>query len=1008
MAPDAPAEPRLTPAQRRAVEHPLAPLLVIAGAGTGKTHMLVQRIAYLISHRDAPAESILALTFTEKAAAELHQRIHRLSGADQTIAATTFHAFCYQVVLEFLPEYRPRRLMRDGDGLFLLREHFDELDSLQSQLFRRQPYQAMQAMQRFFDRLRDELIQPEQFPELIERTAADLSNRDSQEPAETEEVLAQLRDHSAVFARFQDWKAQEGLIDYSDMVYACWNLLNSDLEVQGEIQKRYSTVFIDEFQDNNYALNRVVELIVRPHQSITAVGDEDQSIYRFRGASAHNFPDFKRLYGGHRQYAEVLLTENFRSTQPILDLANAVMAGSPGRTPKNLAAQQSPPEAPLPRLLVGSLADQVALLSAEIAGQLQAGRAPGDVAVLVRTNSQAAKVVAGLTAADLPITYVSVPFFEIPAIRTARAWLGAVARSAIEPQALYRILAGDSGRVDSATYQAALSGAEAAGGSGGDRPATRELSARLKTLQDRQNGVNLPRIVRNILVESDLYRRHERRGFYSDRLAIDNLSLLMDLANTFSHRYRDAPLGRFVSYLDVMARAGKVETRIPPIQLPGGAIQVMTVHRAKGLEFPLVFMPFMQSGSFPLAHKPSALIATPPATWLPWEQDEIADEKEAHLEEERRLFYVGITRAREELVILCKPKGRAPFIRNLADNLMAEESPALDTREPDSTGENLRSDLQRRLARELGRKSYLKAHELVDAMRLVDEYEAGAGPDFSQHPLADELRQALAPGSPAAPASGGRGPLRLSATSLDTYEGCPLKYRYTYMDKIPRVEESAEATFGKIVHAALEQLHRPGGPGFDQSPEDLIEAAWETAGFAFSQQERQYRQDAQAALTTYIARWQDAPPPVLAVEHPFSFDIGSISLSGRIDRVDLDDEGRLQLVDYKTGKRRSNAEARRAPQLALYALYVQAAGAIAGQTITADIGEVDLTYYYIMSDQPELTIRFSAAELATFKGRIEDVARHIRSGDFPFHKDFGCNYCDYKDLICPAWERPNI
>ena len=986
----------------------MAPLLIIAGAGTGKTHTLVHRIVHLISRQGAPAESILALTFTEKAAAELQQRIHRLSGPDHTIGATTFHAFCYQVVLEFLPEYRSRRLMREGDGLFLLREHFGELDDLQSQLFRRQPYGAMQAMQQFFDRLRDELIQPEQFPELLERTAAELSEREPQNTDEAGELMAQLRDHSAVFARFQEWKAQEGLFDYSDMVYACWNLLNSDQEVQGEIQKRYSTVFVDEFQDNNHALNRIVELIVRPHQSITAVGDEDQSIYRFRGASAHNFPDFKRLYGGHQHYAEVLLTENFRSTQPILDLANAVMAGSPGRTPKNLAAVQSPPDAPLPRLLVGSSADQVALLSAEIAARLKAGRMPSDVAVLVRTNNQAAKVVAGLTAADLPITYVSVPFFEIPAIRTARAWLGAAARSAIEPQALYRLLAGDSGLVDSATYQAALTGANGGNGPVGGGKANRELSARLRALQDRKNGANLPRIVRDILVASNLYRRHEQRGYYSDRLAIDNLSLLMDLAKTFSHRYRDAGLGRFVSYLDVMARAGKVETRIPPIQLPGGAIQVMTVHRAKGLEFPLVFIPFMQSGSFPLAHRTSALLSTPPPTWLLREQDDTADEKQAHLEEERRLFYVGITRAREELVILCKPKGRAPFIRNLGPDLMAEESPALDDQEPVRSGENLRSDLQRRLARELARKSYLKAHELVEAMRLVDEYEAGAGPDFSQHPLADELRQALAPGSPAAPASGGRGSLRLSATSLDTYEDCPLKYRYTYLDKIPRVEESPEASFGKIIHAALEQLHRPGGPGFDQSPEDLIEGAWEPAGFAFSQQERQYRQDAQDALAAYIARWQDAPPPVLAVEHPFSIDIGSISLSGRIDRVDLDDEGHLQLVDYKTGKRRSNAEARRAPQLALYALYVQEAGAIAGQAITPEIGDVDLTYYYIMSEQPELTIRFTAEELATFKSRIEEVARRIRSGDFPTNKSFMCDYCDYKDLICPAWERPNI
>ncbi|MFB0515270.1 MAG: UvrD-helicase domain-containing protein, partial [Candidatus Neomarinimicrobiota bacterium] len=806
-----------TPRQQQAETHPLAPLMILAGAGTGKTTTLIRRIAHLIQDKSLPPDQILALTFSEKAAAELRQRIDETTGQGRSLTATTFHAFCYQVVLEFKPEFRSRTLMTEGDILFLLREHYRELDDLQSAVFRREPVRAVKAFKGFFDRLRDELIQPAHFPTLLDHSRDQLAQEAAEEWQET---YNQLIDHCTVFPRYQQWKAAAGLVDYGDMVYECWRLIESQPDARRALQLRYHTIIVDEFQDNNYALNMIVGRLAEQYHSVTVVGDDDQCIYSFRGASAYNLRDFRQRYHLVPGYGEIVLDENHRSTQPILDLANDVIRHNTGRQSKRLKAGKSRRAGPLPELAVGSPAAQVAYLAETITDMVANGKAAlGAIAVLVRTHRQAREVAAGLAESDIPCQYLNVRFFQLPAVRTALAWCTAVAGSPGAHIALYRLITQRFGLPAAAKLQDVLrlindKGREdislQASASEEDKSLV-ALVALISALRRESTELDAGRMLWRILVTSGIYRQHFRTGFLEDQLALTNLTLLLEMARDFAARQPDNCMKRFVQYMEVMQEAEAVEARLPEIDA-ADAVQVLTVHAAKGKEFPVVFLPFLQSARFPLNYRPPDVVESPPPEWHLWQADPALSGKTAHLEEERRLLYVAITRAKQRLIILTTPKRRSPFISNLPAELVTERTLVeADTQKEQSRSSRLRTELKQRLARELSRGAYQQAHQLVDALRLIDQHDAGLKPDFSTHPLGDELQERLAPDEvqPPSPESEPT-TLTLSASAISSYETCPLQYRFAHVDNIPGKEDKPYLTFGRIIHSVLEAFHRPG------------------------------------------------------------------------------------------------------------------------------------------------------------------------------------------------------
>ncbi|MDP6276468.1 MAG: UvrD-helicase domain-containing protein, partial [Candidatus Marinimicrobia bacterium] len=308
--------PDITPneQQRKAIEHPPGPLMILAGAGTGKTFTLLHRIRHLISSDQIQPEHVLLLTFTEKATTEARETIHDILGEKaESIFVGTFHSFCHSIMRRYGPAERVDDVLwQESDILYYLINHFDEMDFIRSRVFSDNPIKAIrESFIPFFNRVSDELLSPAE----LESKLKDMDN--SQEwfahnfpgihdkNTRFDDVAFQLHDLVQAYSFFQKTKADNNALDFGDMILDCFEVLKKSQSVLKQVREEYRHIFIDEYQDNNYALNKIVNLIAENDPSITVVGDEDQCIYSFRGANYYNIADFRNRYESHPNYAEI-------------------------------------------------------------------------------------------------------------------------------------------------------------------------------------------------------------------------------------------------------------------------------------------------------------------------------------------------------------------------------------------------------------------------------------------------------------------------------------------------------------------------------------------------------------------------------------------------------------------------------------------------------------------------------------------------------------------------------
>ena len=339
-----------TPTQKEAIIHPQTPLMILAGAGTGKTFTLENRIVYLIKHYNVKPEHILTITYTEKAAGELQNRLANKIGQsvrDMTIG--TFHSFCFRLLKDYKKSTLPY-LLEESEAIHMFLENYDELGPFYSEEFSINPQLAViKSFIPFFNRLRDELID-------IERMTIPLDNENNI----SAETIAQLKDLKRIYPIFQKWKRDLNVVDYGDMILLCYQILQKNEAVLKIIQDKYRHVIIDEFQDNNFALNKIINYITEKQPQITVVGDENQTIYSFRGANSYNITEFKTKY----KTTILSLEENFRSTQSILNLANASINKNTLQKKANVYTKKNPMGS-IPKLFWGEKNEQLEYMSYE-------------------------------------------------------------------------------------------------------------------------------------------------------------------------------------------------------------------------------------------------------------------------------------------------------------------------------------------------------------------------------------------------------------------------------------------------------------------------------------------------------------------------------------------------------------------------------------------------------------------------------------------------------------------
>ena len=1004
--------------QLRAVTHGLGPLLVVAGAGTGKTQVITRRIAWLIATRRAKPSEILALTFTDKAAEEMAVRVDQLVPYGYTdTAISTFHAFGDRLIREYALELglpTDLRVLSRPEVVIFLREHLFEFE-LDAYRPLGDPTRFLAALATLFSRCKDEDISPADYLAHADRVATDAArvgeaaadpdaDPGTVGPAlETAEAVAEEARRQAelagAYATYQALMAANGCIDFGDQVALALRLVRTSPAARAAIAGRFRYILVDEFQDTNRAQAELVAALAADHRNVTVVGDDDQAIYAFRGAAVDNILAFADRYLGART---VVLRRNYRSLAPILDAAyRLVRFNDPGRLEvragivKRLRAQRvSPAAAPVRLEVFATGAEEADWIAAEIGRRIEAGAAARDHAILVRANGHADPVLRALNLAGIPWRFSgSSGLYARPEVRSLLAFLRVVADldSSVD---MYALATSDPYRLGGEDLTAIVNTA---------RRRNRSVWAILEEL-DRQPGilrvgpetrVTVARLVADLRAYAQaaheqpagelLYRFLRGSGILARLAATDtpaaegrlqNIARFFEIVRSQSALLADDRAIFVARHLATLIDAGD-DPATADLDPDADAVAVLTVHKAKGLEFRVVFLPGMVAGRFPSNGRgePLALPAglgrgAPPTA-------------EAALAEERRLCYVAMTRARDELILShaadyggARARRVSPFVLEALDLPVAAGVPG--------AGARSRTPLER-----------------------IATFEASA-------PAAT---------SPDGPITE---PLSLSFYQIDDYLTCPLKYKYAHVLRVPLAPHHA-IVYGAALHKAVQLFHHRHARGHVMSEAELDEvfdSAWTNEGFVSRDHEEARLVAGRAALRRFREA-QLQPDSVIPtyVEREFSFTLGGDRVRGRWDRVDVVamEEGsvpaaqhsepsadvvsptlgmlgpeRVTITDYKSSDVRDPVKARgRARDSLQLQIYAMGYEAMTGRLPDA------LALYFLESGligEVEVDLK----RLAKGRDKIGQAAAGMRARDYTPKPDYlACTYCAFRD-ICPS------
>ena len=599
----------LNPAQRDAVLTTEGPVLVVAGAGSGKTRVLTRRVAHLVSAVGARPNEILAITFTNKAANEMRTRLGTLLGpVVRTMWVLTFHAACGRILRREAPRlgYRSNFTIYDqADQIRVVKDCLEALD-LDAKRF---PPGGIHAQ---ISSAKNRLVSYEEYRQRIasfyEQTVAD------------------------VYEQYQDRLYQANAMDFDDLLVKAVQLLEDFPDARERWSRSFRYVLVDEYQDTNHAQYRLLQLLAGEERNVCVVGDPDQSIYAFRGADIRNILEFEQDFG---EVTTVALEQNYRSTNRILEAANAVIVNNRERKPKQLWSELGEGE-PVRIVEVEDEHAEARLVVSEIARLADEGLAGSEIAVFYRTNAQSRVLEDLLARNDIPYQVIGGPrFYERAEIKDAVAYLQVIDNPA-DAVSLGRIAnrprrgIGDTSLTNLRAYAdaqemtlwEALERPREAGVTKAPADAVRGLRVLLESLMAQAGELSVPELLERVLDRSGMVAAYEAERTIEARGRLENLMELVGVAREYVETADDPSLSGFLQGISLVSDQDTIEEE-------RSLVTLMTLHNAKGLEFRAVFVVGMEEGVFP--HSRSI--------------------EEQGLEEERRLFYVGVTRAQERLML---------------------------------------------------------------------------------------------------------------------------------------------------------------------------------------------------------------------------------------------------------------------------------------------------------------------------------------------------------------------
>ena len=958
----------LNDAQRRAVVHDAGPLLIVAGAGTGKTRVVTHRIAHLITEGKARPHEILALTFTDKAAAEMEERVDQLvpyGYADVEIA--TFHDFGDRILREhslevgLAPDFR---VLSRAEQVIFFRDRLFEFP-LERYRPLGDPTRHIQAIIGLISRCKDEDISPAEYHACADRLRLEAADVDD----ERHDRAAQQAELAATYARYQELMARESAVDFGDQIVLALNLLRARAHVLSAYQRRFRYILVDEFQDTNHAQFEMVKLLAAKHRNVTVVFDDDQAIYRFRGAALSNIEEFVAHYANAPR---IILTENYRSHQAILDAAyRLIRYNDPDRleardpeVSKHLIAAYEPPGPDPVHLHYESATQEADAVARMIDEKVEAGDWRHEaVAILVRSNRDADAFLRSLNMRAIPWTFTgNAGLYGRPEVRLLIAFLRAVAHPD-ESVSVHYLASSDIYNVPIIDLTWCSTWADRK-----HRPLF-EVLRRVGELPELRESLSDEGRLAVASFVADIDRHMERaREMETGRLLYEFLAdsgrlALMSKADTargeaemqnvskFFRRVEEAAkalrydnVREFVKHLDALIDAGD-DPAVAEADVETPAVRVMTVHKAKGLEFPVVFLVNLVQDKFPSRARKDALEvpldlrpdARPPADF--------------HRKEERRLFYVGMTRARRELFFTS--------------------------------------------ARDYGGSRERKVSQFV--LEALDLPKDAAKP-FKSRPV-EEIQRFAPPAETdqlVLPPLGPDDDLRISHKQIEEYKSCPLKYRYSYILRVPQPRHHA-LVYGATIHEVVEFYLRRRAAGNYTALDDVLaeyDKKWVNQGFLSWEHQEARKAAGRETLMRFWNQEEAAGVRPASVEKDFGFAIGATRVTGRFDRVDEELLG-AAIIDYKTGEvatlKAANTRARESLQLKIYAL--------AWREMTNALPErVELRFlesHTVGRHHPTET----DVEEAT--AAVKDAAAGIRARRFDAAPSYrACRYCSYRE-ICP-------
>jgi len=985
---------KLNKEQKEAVVHGKGPLLIVAGAGTGKTTVITQRIAYLIEKGEAKPEEILAVTFTDKAAEEMEERVDKLLPYGYVdLWISTFHSFCERVLREYALDIglpADFKVLDNTAGWLLVYRNLDKF-SLNYYKPLGNPTKFIQALISHFSHCKDQGIYPEDYLEYAEK----LKTRDDMpEDNETE----RLKEVAGAYQVYQRLLLENSVLDFGDLINYCLKLFKERPPILKKYREKFKYILVDEFQDTNWAQYELIKILAEPKNNLTVTADDDQMIYLWRSASFNNIIQFSKDFPKAKK---ISLVKNYRSYQNILDLAyKFIKANDPNRLEyvnkinKKLIAEKKG-RGLVEHIHAKTLDEEVRKTIKRILEILKKDKEANynDFAILVRANDTANPFIRALERAGLPYQFLaSKGLYSKPVVLDVISYFKLLDNYHESP-AVYRILnmpfleipAQDIMKLTQYSYKRTKSLYEAMEELPlvpGISSPTQEKIVSLLGLIKNHTILAQKRSVSEILVaflqESGYLKYLVNKD---DKEQLDLLNQFYKRVKNFEGTTQEPTLNNFMREINLEIESGEQgKLEFDPEQGPD-MLKVMTIHGAKGLEFKYVFLVNMVDKRFPTIER-KELIELP--------EDLIKDIKptgDVHLQEERRLCYVAITRAKKDIYF--------------------------------TSAEDYGGQRKKKLSRFLIEMGYKEKFQISNF-----KFQNGL---LEEKPKILNLKSKISPSYL---------PEHFSYSQLAAFDKCPLQYKFAFILKVP-TRGKAVFSFGKTMHNTFynflkyinennknsqsnlfgfknEETLRQGHsaePGRSPQGElntliQIYEKNWIDEWYENKKQKEEYYKLGRKIVKDFYKEFSKKPPKILkiqneiALEMPFNLKIGEYTLYGVVDRIDELSGGlpagrqEVAIIDYKTGNSKDKLYLDDKEQLLIYQ--------IAAEEVFK-IKPKELIYHYL-NDNKKASFLGSEKEKEQLKEKIIREIEEIKNSDFEARPGWQCGFCDFKD-ICDFAER---